>query len=71
VRAVAKKRAAAQSLALAIALHGSLAGIFFMNAAADLSPRSIIPGATQLTAISGARALPSLGQHVYRCLDEQ
>jgi hypothetical protein len=27
-----------------------------MKAAADFSPRSIIPGATQLTAISGASA---------------
>ena len=30
--------------------------IRFMNAAADFSPRSIIPGATQFTEIAGARA---------------
>jgi hypothetical protein len=40
-----------------------------MNAAADFSPRSIIPGATAFTAISGASAFRhDFGQHVQRRL---
>src|ERR1035438_10352297 len=56
--AVAKNiTAAATSAAVPLRCMGVSAAIFFMNALADFSPSSIIPGATALTAICGARAL--------------
>ena len=48
--------ASAMSLAVPLRRIGVCLAIRFMNAAADFSPKSIIPGATALTAISGASA---------------
>src|SRR5437868_9276823 len=56
--AVAKNMtAAAISSAVPLRRIGVFGAMLRINAAADFSPRSIIPGATQFTAISGASAL--------------
>src|SRR5580704_12723929 len=56
--AVAKNMtAAAISVSVPLRCMGVCFAIFLMKPAAAFSPRSIIPGATQFTAISGASAI--------------